>query len=56
MQLQEAVFRCYEHRRTFERGGAISLRELSIEAGAQCKGALEMHQSVRGQLGCLSLS
>ena len=33
----------------------ISLRELSMDAADQCRKVVELHQAVRGQIGCLSL-
>jgi hypothetical protein len=55
-QLHEDLSRCFELRRRFDGGAAsVSLRELSLEVAHQARRALEAHQAVRGQLGCVAL-
>ena len=55
--VHDGVARCFDARRRYDRGAAnASLRELSLEAAEQCRRALQLHQAVRGQLGCLSLA
>ena len=51
------MLRCHDARRRFDLGyGSVSLRELSSEVANQCRRTLELHQAVRGQLGCLTLN
>ena len=55
-QLYNQVQRCFELRRRFESGAlSVSLRELSLEVAHQSQALIEIHQTMRGQLGCLTL-
>jgi hypothetical protein len=55
-QLHEQIHKCFELRRRFDAGSSsVSLQELSIEVEYQSRRFLELHQAVRGQLGCPSL-
>ena len=56
VQLHEKMHRCFELRRLFDGGAAsVSLRELSLEVAHECRRALDAHQALRGQVGCLAL-
>lgn len=57
VQLHEQVQRCFELRRSFDRGStSVNLAELSLEVAQQCKRTLELHQAIRGQAGCPALA
>ena len=51
----EMLYRLHQMRRLYRRRDGVSLRELSAEALQACHFAVEAHQALRNQLGCLSL-
>ena len=55
LELHETLYRLHQMRRLYRRRDGVSLRELSGEALRACHTAVEVHQALRSQLGCLSL-
>ena len=55
LELHETLYRLHQMRRLYRRRDGVSLRELSGEALRACHAAVEVHQALRSQLGCLSL-